>query len=456
MDIEIAKKWISKRLSSRTYKDFLLANLFYDGRIPKKFYDDCVNIYDEIDFTSLDATDCIDMSYNSLKRPIKKKVNYLLSRPYSVQGDKKVKDFMEGIDDVLTVSVTEIYKKGEVWWEYEPDPESPIKFKITVRKAESIVPHYTNEEETEYDAVGYLWNKIDDEGNIFRYADFIDSQGRHRFPTTREGSVTDMGHAERTDGQPVLFNKIPFIRLTGDSLYLLIRYLGKMYSDKYVQADDLIRDNCDPIAVIKNASETDTEIFNEDLRRSKIVRVEGTGDFSYASKSIDYSSIESFLKMVKSDIFDQIGVVSRETELSYVTSGRALDRLYVDMDNDAAEMGKILRNTLKDFFSFIDEQEGTNYADRFDIIFNTDKPTDESQIISNISSSQSLLSKRTLLEQHPWVKDVDEELKRIEEEQGGQQQPDQFANDYGLSLEQGVEEPPQATNTEPQQEEEQI
>lgn len=425
MDIETARRWVSKRLSSRTYKDFLLANLFYDGKIPKKFYDDCVNIYDDIDFDTLDLSDCVDLSYNSLRRPIKKKVNYVLSKPYSVEGAKEVKEFMKDMEETLRLTAIEIYKKGEVWWEYEPDPKSPVKFKITVRKGETAVPHYTDEEQTEYDSVGYIWNKIDDKENVSRYVDFVDLQGRHRYPLSNEGEqVQEFGHAETTEGAQVVFKRIPFIRLTGDSLYLLIRYLGKMYSDKYVQADVLIGDECDPVAVVKNASETDPEVLKEDIKRYKLVKVEGTGDFSYASKTVDYSILESFLKMVKSDIFDQIGVVSRETELNYVSSGRALDRLYVDMDNDAAEMGQTLRNSLKDFFSFIDEQEGTNYSEKFTIIFNTDKPTDETQIISNIGSSSSLLSKRTLLEQHPWVEDVDEELERLEEEQNSQPEPE--------------------------------
>ena len=434
MDKEYVRKWISKRLGSIDYKNFILANLFYDGKIPKRFYDeDFIDIWD-IDVDNLDETDCVYMSYNSIRRPIRKKVNYLLAKPYSVSGKEEVREYLEDSVDLFKETATEIYKKGEAWWEYEADPESPIKFKITLRKAESIVPHYTNEEKTEYDSVGYLWNKIDDYGNITKYVDFVDLQGRHRFPLTYEGSPQevgeeDLGHAVSTEGQKVVFKRLPFIRLTWDSLYLLIRFQGKMYSDRYVQADRLLEDNADPVAVIKNASDTDAEIIYNDIKKTKAVKVEGTGDFTYASKSMDYSSLESFLKMIKSDIADQLGVVSREQELSYVTSGRALDRLYVDMDNDAADMGQILRNSVKDFLGFIKEATGKDYLERFDITFNTDKPTDEQNVISNINSSSSLLSKHTLLKNHPWVEDVEEELKLIEEEQGSGQQS-QFEDPY--------------------------
>ena len=51
-----------------------------------------------------------------------------------------------------------------------------------------------------------------------------------------------------------------------------------------------------------------------------------------------------------------------------------------------------------------------------DIIFNRDMLISESEIIDNINKSQDL-SLESRLAQHPWVDDVNVELKRIEEEQ---------------------------------------
>ena len=53
---------------------------------------------------------------------------------------------------------------------------------------------------------------------------------------------------------------------------------------------------------------------------------------------------------------------------------------------------------------------------------------DGTEIIANINSSASLLSKRTLLENHPWVKDVDAELAAIKK------QREQEMKDYGKDL----------------------
>lgn len=438
MDSKIARRWVNTRLASMDYKMFVLADLYYDGyTLPEDF--EALNVLD--DFLGIDKSKCLRLVFNPLKRNVKKKMNYLLSRPFSVLGNSDSVQYVKDSLSVLKDTVVELYKKGEAWWEFEPDMDSPVRYKITLRKAQSIVPHYTNEEETAYDSVGYLWNQIDAYGKVTKYVDFVDLSGRHRFPIsgTDESSSLDMGHAARGD-KDVLFKSLPFVRITSDGLYSLISDLGSMYSNRYNQADSLLEDNADPVAVVKNASETDADTFMDDIRRTKLVKVEGTGDFSYATKSSDYSSIEAFMKMLKSDMADLCGVVSREQELNYVTSGRALDRLYVDMDNDAAEMGSSLRQALKSFLAFVTKETGLDYVKDFDIIFNTDKPTDEQQIIQNIVSSQSLLSKETLLAQHPWVEDVEQELNRIEKEKESEPQPEPVVQTQVDSTNQPVEE----------------
>ena len=45
-----------------------------------------------------------------------------------------------------------------------------------------------------------------------------------------------------------------------------------------------------------------------------------------------------------------------------------------------------------------------------------DLPVNETDVIANVNASAGLLSRRTLLENHPWVKDVDGELEAVEAE----------------------------------------
>lgn len=420
MDKELAIKLVNRRLDSSTFRNAVLSNLFYDGKVLRDIVldDGCVKEYTKDDL--LGVEDLGDtyfdyLTYNPMRRNVKKKTNYLLAKPFTVIGKEEVRKFLYSNVRILTETVREIYKKGEVWWEFEPDSLSDLKFKITVRRAESTVPKYTNEEHTEYDAVGYLWNKIED-GKTKRYVDFVDLEGRHRFSLSTETSGDEnLPHAKK-NGEEKNFSQIPFIRLDGDGLYQQIKYLGVMYSNRYKQADKLLEDNADPVAVVQNADGTDDEEFVESIKQNKLVKVSGDGGFSYASKQSDYASLEAFMKVMKSDISDLCGVVARESELQYITSGRAIDRLYVDMDSDAAEMGEILRYAIMSFLQFVEKETGKVLLDDFGITFNTDKPTDETAVIQNINTSKEILSERTLLENHPWVKDVEEELERKKKE----------------------------------------
>ena len=55
--------------------------------------------------------------------------------------------------------------------------------------------------------------------------------------------------------------------------------------------------------------------------------------------------------------------------------------------------------------------------DNVQIIFNRDIMINESQSIADCLTSSSILSKESILSQHPWVTDVDLELKRLEEQE---------------------------------------
>ena len=45
-----------------------------------------------------------------------------------------------------------------------------------------------------------------------------------------------------------------------------------------------------------------------------------------------------------------------------------------------------------------------------------DLPVNETDVINNARNSDGLISKRTILQNHPWVKDVDEELDQLDAE----------------------------------------
>ena len=59
-----------------------------------------------------------------------------------------------------------------------------------------------------------------------------------------------------------------------------------------------------------------------------------------------------------------------------------------------------------------------------EIIFNMDTIVNESQVIEDIAKSVGIVSDETLIANHPWIDDVEEELARLKKEK------EQEAQDY--------------------------
>ena len=95
--------------------------------------------------------------------------------------------------------------------------------------------------------------------------------------------------------------------------------------------------------------------------------------------------------------------------------------MYSDIDLDANDMETELQAALDDLLWFADcyllnTGKGKFFDTNAEFIFNRDILINESQVISDIKNSVGILSHKTLVEQHPYIIDADEEMERIEAE----------------------------------------
>ena len=95
---------------------------------------------------------------------------------------------------------------------------------------------------------------------------------------------------------------------------------------------------------------------------------------------------------------------------------------YADLASDCDDLGTATAVGLKELFWFIAADAANSYSLDvkelpFNVIYNTDTIMDESTIIGDCAKSANFLSKKTVVSNHPWVDNPEEELKQIEEEQ---------------------------------------
>ena len=94
---------------------------------------------------------------------------------------------------------------------------------------------------------------------------------------------------------------------------------------------------------------------------------------------------------------------------------------YTDIDLDSNGIEREFKTSIKKLLWFINQHymllgKG-NFEDiELDIVFNKDILINENEAIEECIKSLSVLSKKTVISQHPWVTDVDLEIKQIKEE----------------------------------------
>jgi SPP1 family phage portal protein len=98
-----------------------------------------------------------------------------------------------------------------------------------------------------------------------------------------------------------------------------------------------------------------------------------------------------------------------------------LKSMYSDIELDTNGMETEFQAAFEQLLWFINCHLANTHVGDFegedlDIIFNRDIMVNESDVINNIKNSVGILSDETLVAQHPWVDDPDEEMKRVQKQ----------------------------------------
>lgn len=198
---------------------------------------------------------------------------------------------------------------------------------------------------------------------------------------------------------------------TGDApLFAYVQRLLEAFDHILKHQDETVVKNTTPLTEVRGYTGTPNEDLVSAINVDGIAKVDGNGGVTIHTRSMDSASIDLWAKRLLQEYYEATATVGKENELAYAQSGKAMDRLFIDMENSAREMAHTLEVALKAYFKYKDNAD-------VDIIWNTDRPIDDAEIINAIAASRGLVSDLTLLEQHPWVDDVNEEQRRLEKQQ---------------------------------------
>lgn len=405
-----------------------------------------------------------------IRKLVDQKTGYLLSKPFSIQTEAAdaYKNYLHDIfgkqfQRQLKNLGKESINKGIGWLQVYYDEQGNLSFKII--PSQEIVPLWRDNAHTELDAVVrfYEQERYEAKKKIkVTIIEFWDTNGVMRF--TMDGvnaaerladgdigyhfdvvkKVKDEKGVETLKETPMNWERVPFVPFKYNDeempLVEMLKSLVDDYDSRFSDNSNNLEDLPNSILVVKGYDGTDVGEMRRNLsvyRTVKVAAGEGAGIDSI-SMDIDTEAFTTHMDRLRKAIYEfGRGVDTQADKFGNSPSGIALRFLYSDLDMDANIIETEFQASLEQLLWFVDQHlyntTGVDYSD-IDVtfLFNRDIVINETEAITNVKDSVGILSEETILANHPWTGDVQEEMDRIEKERKSAMEEDasrQFAFD---------------------------
>jgi len=377
------------------------------------------------------------------RKLVDQKAGYLLGKPLSIQTEnKKYLGLLNEIFDksflrLLNNLGKEAVNKGKAWLHVYYDENGVLSFKKI--PSEEIIPLWRDADHTQLDAIIRVYEIEAYEGKhkkTITKVEFWDTSGVRRYELDSGGLIPDVEFGEEgshfmvvqgDQEKPLNWERVPFVcfKYNDDELPLIqiIKSLIDDYDAKTSDTANNLEDLPNSIYVIKNYDGQDLGEFRRNMSTYRAVKVTDEGGVDTLDLDLNTESAEKHLDRLRKDIYEfGRGVDTQSEKFGNSPSGIALKFLYADLDMDANIMETEFQASLEQLMWFVNMHlanagSGDFSDETVEFVFNRDILINETDAITNIRNSVGILSDETLVAQHPWVTDVQEELERIRKQQ---------------------------------------
>lgn len=286
--------------------------------------------------------------------------------------------------------------------------------------ARSVVPIYANDldENLLYCVYYYPVQNWEDElaPQVWSVNLYTDSEVFHYEATNEFNTLTLL------DVESHYFGEVPFVIFDlnkgNTPIFEPIISLQDAYNSLLSDEVNDFQAFVDAYMVLKNLEASDEELAR--MKESRTILIDGDSDVSYLTKSISDTQIQNLLDNINSSIH----TVSNSPDFSSeefnqgVSSGIALQFKLVGFNNVASNIEARFRKALGHRVELINQilELVDTGACVVEISFKHNLPTSILDTVDMVNNLRGLVSDETLLAQIPFIKDVQAELKRIEEQ----------------------------------------
>lgn len=381
------------------------------------------------------------LAHGEYKNQVDEKVSYLLSKPYSfVCDDEDYKNkFIEMLGDDFQYKLTrlgyESSNKGVSW--LHPYINSKGELKFMVIPSEQCIPVWKDIEHTELDCMIRRYFVDIWQGNMRKTVTEVevwtatevkyyrkDKDILIYSPTRNFDTNGGIINHYTVDGQWTSWGLVPFVPFKNNFKELpdikFVKTIVDNYDNSRSKSANYVEDVTNYIIAVYGYNPKNAIKLKRNIREHGMMFFDEKDDdgAEILTPSTDINALKEHWGQLKKDIIENGQSVSKDPEkMANAPSGIALKMMYSSLDLKTSIMAQEFNNGIDRlrFFvnTYMDIKKLGSSNKKIKIIFNVDMKTDESETIQNCASSKNVISDKTILANHPWVEDAEQELKEL-------------------------------------------
>ena len=179
-----------------------------------------------------------------------------------------------------------------------------------------------------------------------------------------------------------------------------------------------VEDIQEAIWILENYNGQNLQEFMEDLKIKKAIKVGAGGSAHSETVQIPIQARDKLYELCNKNIYKfGFGINFSERDSLGNVTGVALKWSYAPLEQKANAIENNGQEPLNNFFNILFRLLGVDYdSNDLEFVFDRTMIANEQEQTSTVMSASSQLSQKTILSNLPMVKDVDEEIKQLEEE----------------------------------------
>lgn len=392
---------------------------------------------------------------NQYAKLVDQKVNYQLGKPITLESENK--QYLKALESIFNRRFHRTLKQvGQdalntgIGWLF-PHYDEQGNFVLKRFEPHEIIPFWKDSERTEVDFAIRVYSTTVYEGEkevVIEKAEVYSANGVEYYEWFNGRLVPEVMNESRAyitvyDGEEKLevnWQRVPLIpfKFNSKEIPLIKRVKSLQDGINIILSDfenNMQEDARNTILVLHNYDGQDLGEFRRNLSQYGAVKVRSAdgskGGVETLTVTVNADNYKAILALFKKALIENgRGYDAKDERMSNNPNQMNIQSMYSDIELDANGIETEFQASFEQLLWFVNQHlantgQGDFEGEKLDITFNRDILINEKEVVEVLEKSP-YLSNETKIAQHPYVKDVELEKKRLKKEQ--QEEMDMYDN----------------------------